>query len=131
RQVAVGNERLAQQNANLKATAEARARQEAANAEQQKVLAQDRALVSAAQAAFYKGNPDLARTLGIIAADKPNPVRLAEVTLADAVYSPGTRKVLTGHTDVVHSVAYSPDETMVISSGRNDKILILWDLATG
>jgi WD40 repeat protein len=131
RQVAVGNERLAQQNANLKATAETRAWKEAANAEQQKVLAQDRALVSAAQAALYKGNSDLARTLGIIAADKPNPVRLAEVTLADAVYGPGTRKVLAGHADVVHSVAYSPDETMVISSGRNDKILILWDLATG
>ena len=39
--------------------------------------------------------------------------------------------ILRGHEDYVNSVAYSPDETMAISGGRDDKLLILWDLATG
>ena len=37
---------------------------------------------------------------------------------------------LTGHTDFVRSVAYSPDGTLV-ASGSGDNSVILWDAVTG
>src|SRR5579863_4579034 len=37
---------------------------------------------------------------------------------------------LTGHTDGVRSVAWSPDGRMILSGSR-DRTLILWDAATG
>ena len=39
--------------------------------------------------------------------------------------------LLRGHEGNVNGVAYSPDETMAISAGREDMVLILWDLTTG
>ncbi len=35
-----------------------------------------------------------------------------------------------GHTDNVHSIAFSPDGKL-IASGSRDEIVLLWDMATG
>ncbi len=138
RQVALSNEHaaatsqaLAQENADVAAAAQVRAENEAQRANRGAAEAQDLAVINGAWTEFYKGNLDLARELALVAADKPNPSLRAERTLADAAYSPGTRLILQGHDGVVTSVAYSPDEKWAISSGRDDNLLILWDLATG
>jgi WD40 repeat protein len=39
-------------------------------------------------------------------------------------------RVMTGHTDLVDSVAFSPDGTQLVTSG-NDKTIRLWEVATG
>ncbi|MBK9711505.1 MAG: protein kinase [Kouleothrix sp.] len=92
---------------------------------------QDLALTEGAQSAYFQGNIDLARALALTAAEQPNPSALAEQVLASAAYNPGAQMVLRGHSDVVNSVVYSPDETMALSGGRNDKVAILWDLKSG
>src|SRR5262249_51778640 len=37
---------------------------------------------------------------------------------------------LTGHTEWIHSIAFSPDGN-TLASGAQDKAIILWDVATG
>jgi len=100
-------------------------------AEQNAREVQALALTEGAQAAYFQGNIDLARQLALAAAEQPIPSGLAEQTLASTVYNPGAQMILTGHTDVVNSVVYSPDETMALSGGRNDQVAILWDLKSG
>src|SRR5271156_1780720 len=43
---------------------------------------------------------------------------------------PKLRNTLKGHTDLVISVAYSPD-SKTLASGSQDKTIKLWDVATG
>ena len=140
-QLAEQNAQQAKQNAQL---AEANANEAKQNAQQAiaaKAEAQNLALTQGAQAAYNQSNIDLAGTLALAAAEQPNPSALSEQVLASVVYNPGARKVLRGYTDengvqrgftdVINSVVYSPDETMAFSGGRNDRVGILWDLATG
>ncbi|HEU5097836.1 MAG TPA: AAA family ATPase, partial [Roseiflexaceae bacterium] len=149
---AFGQRREAQQNFNTAATAEAQAKQNAVRAQDQESLAKQNAeraqeqellakqsadearnlaLASGAQAALVQDNLDESRSLALLAADQPNPPPFAEQMLSRAAYEPGARAVLRGHEDYVSSVAYSPDEKLIISGGRNDQQLILWDAATG
>ena len=44
--------------------------------------------------------------------------------------TPERERVLEGHKDVVNSVAFSPDGTLLVSAGR-DHDVIVWDVATG
>ncbi|MEO7910384.1 MAG: PQQ-binding-like beta-propeller repeat protein, partial [Roseiflexaceae bacterium] len=152
RQIAVDNEKLALQSADVAATAQAQAQSEAERAKQQEAIAKqqetlantsfnearDRALASGSQAAFTQGNLDLALPLAMTIADKPDPQPFAEKALVDVVQSPGTRQVYPipgtaaqGHKGIINTVAFSPDGTRAVSGGRDDHILILWDLDTG
>ena len=38
---------------------------------------------------------------------------------------------LTGHSDIVKSVAFSPDGERVTSSGSGDRLVKIWNAATG
>ena len=40
------------------------------------------------------------------------------------------RAMLTGHTDTMHAIAFSPDGAM-LASGSRDNTVRLWDMATG
>src|SRR5258707_14924866 len=50
-------------------------------------------------------------------------------TQVPPVSGPG-RTVLKGHTDIVNSVAWSPDGTR-LASGSRDKTIIVWNVASG
>src|SRR5262249_3112403 len=78
----------------------------------------------------YQGNPDQVLTLAVEANLTENPRLEAQTVLAEAAYTPGTRRLFSGHKAGVSSVVFSPDGRQALS-GSGDKTLILWDLATG
>ncbi len=88
------------------------------------------AFSSGAQLALDNNNTDLAILLALQANEIGTPNVQTQRTLAEAAYAPGTRRVFSGHTDRVTSVAYSPDGKTAISGAR-DNSAILWDIATG
>jgi WD40 repeat protein len=118
------NASRAELNANTAATAQAQAVENAG-------LAQNRALLAGANAEYYQDNLDTARTLARLAAEQPNPLPDAETTFAQIAYSPGTRMVFQAP-GAVTAAAISPDGTMAVS-GSDDEAssIILWDLASG
>src|SRR5262249_56725093 len=40
-------------------------------------------------------------------------------------------RTLSGHTDIVWSIAFSPDGALLATAGARDSLLFLWDTATG
>ncbi len=98
--------------------------------------AQMLALSSSSQVALSQGDTDLAVALALAAnrVDQPaNQVQLslhAQFALAEAAYAPGTRRVFTGHSATVRSVALSANGRTALS-GSEDKTLMLWDVVTG
>ncbi|MBS1967584.1 MAG: protein kinase [Chloroflexi bacterium SZAS-1] len=114
---------IAEQNA-------AAARDQKARAEQSANEARNLTLAADAQAALSEGNTDLALALALSANQASTPTNAAQLALAQAAYAPGTRKLLTGHSGPVMSVAVSPDGTQALSASR-DNTIILWDLKTG
>ncbi|MBC8098695.1 MAG: hypothetical protein H7Y11_04590, partial [Armatimonadetes bacterium] len=85
---------------------------------------------NARNALTTESNPMLALGLALAAnaAYQPPTVEVSRV-LASAVYAPGVRARLEGHTSAVTAVAYSTDGTQV-ASGSADGTLRLWDIAT-
>ncbi|MBN1963125.1 MAG: protein kinase, partial [Anaerolineae bacterium] len=114
--IAINNQQYAEAQAEI-------ARQ---NAEESYSLA----LASNARQALRENNGEVAVILALEAARTPSPLPQVVRALAEVLYTPGTRHLLTGHTDGVRAVAYSPDGTRAIS-GSIDFTLILWDVATG
>jgi WD40 repeat protein/serine/threonine protein kinase/DNA-binding XRE family transcriptional regulator len=93
-------------------------------------VAQGQALASAAQAAIAEGNFDQARPLSLAAAQAPGAAPEAQAILSQAAYAPGTRRLFSGHTDAVMSVALSADGQWALS-GSSDNTLRLWDVRHG
>jgi WD40 repeat protein/transcriptional regulator with XRE-family HTH domain len=88
------------------------------------------ALVSASQAALAQGAPNHARALGLAAVRAEHPAPHAALTLAQAAYPPGTRRLFLGHTSRVWSLDFSADGATFLSGSR-DETMRLWDVATG
>lgn len=107
--------------------AEAAARLEAeAQAEANKSLA----LATGAQLALADDNTDQAIVLALTANETENPPIQAQRALAEAVFAPGTRRVLSSHQGIVQGLAFSPDGQFILSGGADGRLL-LWNRATG
>ncbi|MGC1377644.1 MAG: hypothetical protein WA821_15525 [Anaerolineales bacterium] len=133
----------AKQNANAAATAEGKAVLSAnaastsqANAETEKQKAVEQAsvarageLVSLAVNARDK-NFLVSMLLGVEAFRTKNTYQSRGVLLDNTQTNPPLRQFLNGHTDLVSSLAFSPDGKM-LASGSKDGAIILWNIEKG
>ncbi len=135
--VALNQSQIAERNAATAAAAEAEAVVQAelaataaAVAEANAAEARSLAFASGAQLALSGRNTDLALALALAANRAGQPTLSTLRTLAEAAYAPGVRRVFTGHTDRVTSVAVSPDGQRALSGSRDSRV-ILWDVGSG
>jgi hypothetical protein len=101
---------------NARATSEANAVIAANNAQE----THNFALIFAAQQALSDYDTPLALALSLEVNRVEQPLARAQQVLARAAYSPGARRRLLGHTDIVHSVVFMPDGKTALS-GSQDK----------
>jgi WD40 repeat protein len=87
-------------------------------------------LASSANEALVNHNPDLALALALQAAniDRSQPQILS--SLGEAVYSPGTSKVIPVGAEAIISVTYSPNGEQIATGTTAGKVCV-WDEATG
>jgi len=88
------------------------------------------ALRGGVEAALDADDNDLARALAIEANDPDQPSREAQALLAEAVYTPGTMRMMEGHSAPVLDIAFTPDGRTAVSASF-DGSAIIWDVATG
>lgn len=122
--------RIAGENAATATNAQGEALLQADNAATAAAQANSQALASGAQLALARHDTDQAIVLALAANRPVNPPAGTLRTLAQSVYAPGTRRVLTGHEDWVRGVAYAPDGLTAVSAS-SDRTLIVWDVQTG
>lgn len=60
-----------------------------------------------------------------------NPPTQAQRILSDLAYRQGAVRILTGHTDRVRDLAFSPMNSDVVFSASNDGSVLAWDIQTG
>lgn len=99
-------------------------------AEREAAVAQSLNLATSAQLALAEHHTDLALALALEANRLPEPPPQARLTLADAAYTPGTRRVFEGHAGPVEGLAISADGRRALSASA-DMTLILWNLESG
>ncbi len=128
--IALNQSRAADENAATAIFAQGQAVTAAAVAQLNAAQARSLAFASGAQLALGSGNTDLAILLALESNANGQSTVETRRTLAEAAYTPGTRRVFTGHTDRLTSVVYSPDGTKAVSGAR-DNTAIVWDVATG
>jgi len=109
----------------LAATGLALSQRRTAVAAQRVALSRQLAAQSTALLGF---DPDLAALLAVHAY-RTDPTAEASTSLYAAAAHP-LRRSLSGHTDRVRSVAYSPDGRL-LATGGSDRIVRLWDVAAG
>ncbi len=95
-------------------------------------------LATSARLALADDDTDLALALAVEANSIPDPPLQAQTVLADAVYAPGTRRILVGHNGPVEDFAVAPTMAAAADgaghlalSASADETLILWDLEGG
>ncbi len=106
------------------------AQQNADMAEMSAIEAQSLALISGAQLALANSDSDLAILLAMEANQRGQSTIQTRRVLAEAAYTPGTRRILQGHNDRVEGTAFSPDGRLALSGAR-DSTVILWELDSG
>jgi len=115
--------------ANIRATAQAVAEIERQNALEKAKIARAGELASQASNVREK-NFVTSLLLGIEAFQTKDIYQSYGVLLDNTQSNPALHKFLSGHTDDVKSVTFSPDGKILASGGEDDSI-ILWDMATG
>lgn len=118
---ALREEKQAQENADMSATAAAAFERSAAEGN-------SLALTTAARQALRDENPDLAIALALEANRIDQPHSQAQQVLAEAVYSAGTRsrRLFPESTHSINALAYSSDgRTMLIA--YDNRVVLLWD----
>lgn len=92
--------------------------------------AQSLALATSSQLALADNNTDLAILLAIEANNIEMAPALAQRSLFEAAYAPGTRYRFDAHTDWVRKVAFSTTNEYIASAAQDGKV-ILYEVATG
>jgi WD40 repeat protein/serine/threonine protein kinase len=128
--IAFNRTQAAQQNADALATSVVIVEGQRAAAERNAEEAQSLALAASAQQAFSTSNNDLAIAFALEANLIDSPPAQAQRVLAEAAYAPGTRRIFSGHTNIIQDVAFSNDGTRIASASA-DGTLRLWDVETG
>ncbi|MCC7208193.1 MAG: protein kinase [Anaerolineae bacterium] len=100
------------------------------NAQRSAAESQFVALTAGSQAALATGNTDLAIALALEAVRLDPGSAVAQVTLSEAAYAPGTIRRFVGHDGAVPAFAISPDGLTVMSAS-DDTTMILWDIQSG
>jgi len=106
------------------------AEENAERAEDNAMEAQSLALATNAQLALADNNTDLAILLAIEANNTANAPPLAQRSLFEAAYAPGTRYVFDAHSNWVRKVAFSSTNEYIASASQDGRVL-LYDVATG
>lgn len=107
------------------------AEENAERAEANAAQASSFALSANADRALADNNGDLALGLAVEALRVVDPVPpQARLTMADVSFAPGTRRLMTAHTQTINAVAYSPAGRLALSAA-DDGLILVWNTDSG
>ncbi len=119
---------VAEEQRGVAVAAQATAEAERQRAETERRLAASRELAVLANSTL-ETDPELSILLALQALATTH-TKQAEEALHRALQTSRIQRTLVGHTDIVEEVAYSPDGTLLATSGYGRTVRI-WDIATG
>lgn len=109
------------------------AQRNAERADLQAARASSLALAASSRQALGDDNGDLAVALAITAVEVPllpDVPPQAERALADAAYTPGTRRIISGHDGAINVLAVNADNSKALTAS-DDFTLIVWEPVSG